>query len=119
MDILLRFLFFEDVTRDNVKVVWPPRFPHLESALHVLLFLAIAAGAVAMVVFFYKREPDYVSSSRKKLLITLRSLGLITLLFVLTGAAFDFIKHLNTTRSLVNSIDSGHGPPNPLKSCVV
>ena len=91
MDILLRFLFFEDVTRDNVKVVWPPRFPHLESPLHVLLFLAIAAGAVAMVVFFYKREPDYVSPSRKKLLITLRSLGLITLLFALTGAAFDFI----------------------------
>ncbi len=86
MKWLLWLFLLKDVTAGDVRVHWPPRLPSLESNLGRLLLLAAAVGMVAGIVYAYRREPDYVSTRRKRTLATLRSLGALVVVFVTTGA---------------------------------
>lgn len=86
MKWLLWPLLLEDVAKGDVEVRWPPQLPNLASNLGRLLFIVAVSGLVAGIIYAYRREPDYVSTRRKRTLMALRSLGALVILFVTTGA---------------------------------
>lgn len=106
MEWLLRLLFFRDVTRDEVEVAWPPRLPGFDSTGERLLLLLLAAAAVAAVIWFYRREPGYVSRARKRVLAGLRIAALLAILLILSGASLDLVWEEESRGTVVVLVDS-------------
>jgi len=103
---LLWLLFFEDVTRGDVSVHWPPRLPNCPTPFWKLVFLALAAGAIAVAIYLYRHEPDYVPLRRKRVLAALRAAGLLLVLFICTGAFLDVSRADSSQGALVFLFDT-------------
>lgn len=102
----LLFLGRGDLTRGEVNVQWPPHLPNCETHLQRLAFILLAFAAIGVVVHFYRREPDYVAKRRKHLLSALRAAGLLTLLFVLTGAYLEVTRTDESLGTLILLLDN-------------
>ncbi|MBA3707784.1 MAG: hypothetical protein H0W83_03060 [Planctomycetes bacterium] len=105
MDWILHILFLKDLSGANGAVQWPPHFPRCETPLQKLIFLALAVAAVVLVLYVYRKEPDYVALKRKRVLAGLRILGLMLLLFVLSGAFLEVLSTEQSKRTLVVLVD--------------
>ncbi|MBA2480478.1 MAG: hypothetical protein H0V44_07430 [Planctomycetes bacterium] len=105
MDWILRIFFLKDFSGSGGAVQWPPHFPRCETPVQKLVFIALAIAAVALVVWFYRKEPDYVPLKKKRVLAGLRILGFMLLLFVLSGAFLEVLSREESKRTLVVLVD--------------
>ncbi len=67
-------------------------FTRMEEGWEVFFFAVVAVAAAFLIWQFYKKEPDFVSRRKKLLLTALRSLGVLVVLFVLTGPVVEVEK---------------------------
>jgi len=105
MKLLLWLLFFRDVT-DGEVTIEGLRLPNCSGGWGKLLFLLLAGGAIAVTVYLYRREPDYVPLKRKRILAALRSAALLAILFICTGAFLDLSRADSSRGSLVMMFDT-------------
>ncbi|MHC4248057.1 MAG: hypothetical protein ACYS9X_02910 [Planctomycetota bacterium] len=105
MKWLLWLLFFEDVTSGEVKIEGL-RLPNCPGAWGKLFFFLLAVGAIALTIYLYRREPDYVSKRQKRVLAGLRSAALLLILFVCTGAFLDLSRADSSRGSLIMMFDT-------------
>ena len=106
MKLLLWLLFFRDIGGRDVELVWPPHLPNAASPLSRLLFLIAAGALVAVVLWVYRREPEYLPQPRRRQLGALRIAGGLVLLFILTGAFLDVLHKEESKGTLVMLFDS-------------
>ena len=106
MKLLLWLLFFRDIGGRDVEIVWPPHLPNANTPLARLLFLILAGALVALVIWVYKREPDYLHQPRRRQLTALRIAAGAMLIFILTGAFLDVLHREESKGTLVMLFDS-------------
>lgn len=83
LQFLVNILFFHWTASGPVTSI---QFPHLASELDRFLFLLAGAAGIGLVIWFYRREPSFVSPKRKIFLATCRIVSVLLLLYVATGA---------------------------------
>lgn len=81
-------------------------FPRLATPLAQVIFVLAAAGAFAFVWWCYRREADYVTPQRKRLLAGLRSGAVAVILFICTGCFVELTRSQDTKGRLLVLIDN-------------
>ena len=84
MDLFLKLLGVKSV-EDARLIERQIVFSNLKTPFQILVFLMAAAAAAYVVWWFYKREPEYCSLKKRKIMAALRYAGIAILLFILAG----------------------------------
>jgi hypothetical protein len=86
--MLLRLFGIKGVEGGEVAR-WHIYFSNLKTPFHCLLFLLAAAGVAYIIWWFYKREPDYCSPRRRRVMAGCRFGGLLILLLIISGPVLE------------------------------
>ncbi len=83
IQFFVNLLFFDTSRSRHIAGL---RFLHLATALDRFLFLLAGGAGMALVIWFYRREPSFVTPKRKAFLASLRIGAMLLLLFMASGA---------------------------------
>lgn len=82
------------------------RFPRLATPLAQVVFVVVAALAIAAIIWCYRREAAYVPAKRKRLLAGLRIGALAVLLFICTGAFLELARRDDAKGRIMLLVDA-------------
>ena len=104
-EFLLKLLGVRFSEGGNVER-WNVYFTNLKTPFQLLIFILAAGAAAYAIWWFYKREPDYCTAARRRLLAGLRFGGLLVLLFIISGPVLEILLRGFVKGKVVILVDS-------------
>src|SRR5437868_12801285 len=88
VSLILRLLGMDPIVNGEIYR-FQIRFANASTGFQKLLFVLAACALGYAIWWFYKREPEYCTMRRRKIMTALRILGVIILLFIISNPVLD------------------------------
>src|SRR5437763_7270260 len=88
VSLILRLLGMDPIVNGEIFNLHI-RFANANTGFQKLLFVLVAGALGYAIWWFYKREPEYCTLRRRKIMTALRLLGIVILLFIISNPVLD------------------------------
>ena len=85
---------------------WNIRFANASTPFQKLLFVMAGGAAAYGIWWFYKREPEYCTPRRRKIMAALRLMGVLILLFIISNPVLDLMLRSYVKGKVVILVDN-------------